>query len=155
MPSKEVRVHTACIFTIGYEERSIDEFISRLRRHKITVLVDVRETPASRKRGFSKGQLEEILREANIKYLHVKCLGSPKALRDRLREDNDYEAFFAQYMSYIETQSDALRTLYKETVSQETSCLMCMERRPEYCHRSVLAKKIKEIDGNGLEINHI
>ena len=42
------------IFTIGYEKSTIDDFVSRLADADIDVLVDVRELPLSRKRGFSK-----------------------------------------------------------------------------------------------------
>jgi uncharacterized protein (DUF488 family) len=65
------------VFTIGYEERSIDEFISRLKKFHINVLIDVREIPTSRKAGFSKKRLAEFLRSADIEYIHVKALGSP------------------------------------------------------------------------------
>ncbi|MDA8078742.1 MAG: DUF488 domain-containing protein [Nitrospiraceae bacterium] len=143
------------VFTIGYEKSTIDEFISRLRRHNITVLVDVREIPASRKPGFSKSRLAETLENHNITYIHVKELGSPKSLRTKLHQNNDYESFFDEYSAYIDSQLEIVKELYEEIVSQETSCLMCMERFPEYCHRRVVADKIKEIDGNGLRIMHI
>ncbi|MDA8105447.1 MAG: DUF488 domain-containing protein [Nitrospiraceae bacterium] len=143
------------VFTIGYEDSTIDEFITRLQKHNIAVLVDVREVPASRKPGFSKNRLSEILHDHNIGYLHVKALGSPKAIREKLHRDNDYESFFDGYNAYIDSQLDVVKELYDEVVSRETSCLMCMERFPEHCHRRVVADKIKEIDGNGLKIRHI
>ena len=45
------------IFTIGYEKSTIDEFVDRLADAEIEVLVDVRELPLSRKKGFSKNGL--------------------------------------------------------------------------------------------------
>lgn len=143
------------VFTIGYEESTIDEFIKRLQRHNITALVDVREIPASRKAGFSKGRLAEILQAHDINYIHVKALGSPKLIREKLHQSNDYKTFFDEYSAYIDSQIDVVKDLYKDVVSRETSCLMCMERFAEYCHRRVVADKIKEIDGNGLKIMHI
>jgi uncharacterized protein (DUF488 family) len=143
------------VFTIGYEEKSIDEFISRLKKFHINVLVDVREIPASRKAGFSKKRLAEFLRSADIQYIHVKALGSPKSLRERLYQDKDYDSFFADYDNYVQSQMNILEELYEEVVSRETACLMCLERDPFQCHRKVVADKIKEIDGNGLVIKHI
>jgi uncharacterized protein (DUF488 family) len=143
------------IFTIGYEEKTLNEFIGRLKRHNITTLIDVREVPASRKPGFSKNGLSDILRKNNIGYIHVKALGSPKSLRDKLHYNKDYASFFDAYRAYIETRTDVVRELYEEIICRETSCLMCMERLPEYCHRKIVAEKIKEIDGNGLVITHI
>lgn len=143
------------LFTIGYEDRNIDEFIARLRKNGVETLIDVRETPASRKPGFSKSKLSQYLETANIKYLHVKALGSPKELRQELEEEKDYDRFFDKYRKYLNTQIGVLKSLYRDTIVNESSCLMCLERDPHYCHRMVVAEKIKEVDGNGLKIKHI
>ncbi len=143
------------VFTAGYEDRSINEFIERLKKQRIRILVDVREVPSSRKLGFSKNKLTEHLKKANIQYMHIKELGSPKELREKLRQDNDYDYFFREYSKYLKTQEDIIRTLYKEVIIHKLSCIMCMERLPNKCHRKAVAEKIKEIDGNGLVITHI
>ncbi len=143
------------VYTVGYEEKSIDEFIQSLRKHHIKVLVDVREIPASRKKGFSKTKLNERLESVGIRYLHVKELGSPRELRKRLYSDKDYSYFFKEYKKHLENNIDILERLYNETISNESSCLMCMERFPAQCHRKVVAERIKEINGNGLQVNHI
>ena len=57
------------IFTVGYEGKSIDGFISELKLNKINVLVDVRLTPLSRKPGFAKRRLSEELLKNKIEYL--------------------------------------------------------------------------------------
>ena len=61
------------MFTIGYEGRDVDEFVSCLMQYKVTRLIDVREIPLSRKKGFSKSckgisnslSLPSIFRENN------------------------------------------------------------------------------------------
>lgn len=143
------------VFTIGYEEQTIDEFLGKLKKNKIAVLIDVREIPYSRKRDFSKSKISEHLQSAGIKYIHVQKLGSPKPLREKLHKDKDYEAFFEGYRTYLETLSEEVEDLYEDVITQDVSCFMCMERDPFQCHRMVVAKKIKEIDGNGLLIKHI
>jgi len=143
------------VYTAGYENRDIAEFIGRLKKHGISMLVDVREIPASRKSGFSKNALSEHLQSAKIKYLHVKELGSPKTLREKLKEDKNYDLFFAEYGKYLKTKLDVVKKLYRDIISHELSCLLCFEREPSQCHRKVVAEKIKESDGNGLIINHI
>ena len=143
------------VYTVGYEEKNIDEFIQRLKEFKIRVLVDVREIPASRKKGFSKTKLNELLETVGIKYLHVKELGSPKELRKKLYTDKDYSYFFKEYGKHLERNIDILEQLYSETIANEPSCLMCMERLPSQCHRKAVAERIKEINGNGLQIKHI
>ena len=143
------------VYTAGYESRDIKDFIGRLKKHGISMVIDVREIPASRKSGFSKSALSEHLQSAKIKYLHVKELGSPKTLREKLKEDKNYDHFFAEYGKYLKTKIDIVSNLYRDIVSHELSCIMCFERDPLQCHRKAVAEKIKEIDGNGLVISHI
>lgn len=143
------------VFTIGYEERSIDEFLGRLKKHGITTLIDVRQIPHSRKRDFSKSRITEHLRSVGIRYIHMGKLGSPKPLRAKLHEDKNYDSFFEEYLKYIEPLRSDMEELYEDIIAHNISCFMCMERDFSQCHRSVVAKKIKEIDGNGLVITHI
>ena len=143
------------IYTAGYEDKDISEFLNRLLNNNINVLIDIRAVPASRKAGFSKNRLREHLASVNIKYLHVGELGSPKELREDLHDNNNYERFFRRYSCYLETQMETLVRLYEDVITNESSCLMCMERNPFQCHRKIVADKIKDIDGNGLKIIHI
>ncbi len=142
------------IFTIGYEGRDVDEFISLLIQFKISRLIDVREIPLSRKKGFSKSALKEKLEEENIEYVHVKLLGSPSDIRKKLKTDWDYNHFFKSYTKHLLNNFDAVKEAYNYVLS-EKSCVMCFERLPDNCHRSVVAKSIKIYDNNGLKIRHI
>lgn len=89
------------VFTIGYEGREIEDFVSRLKAFNITRLIDIREIPLSRKKGFSKSALKKRVEAENIEYVHLKMLGSPSALRHQLKEDHDYDRFFAAYLSLL------------------------------------------------------
>lgn len=142
------------IFTIGYEGREIDEFIHRLKSFNITRLIDVREIPLSRKKGFSKSALREKLETENIEYLHFKSLGSPSNIRLKLKTDGDYSYFFKAYSKYLSRNMDAITEIHNY-IASGTNCLMCFERHPNKCHRLAVVNKIKEYDGNGLKINHI
>jgi uncharacterized protein (DUF488 family) len=73
------------IYTIGYEGLGLEDFVVRLRRAGVRIVIDVRELPLSRKRGFSKGALAEALATARIRYSHMRSLGCPKPIRDRHR----------------------------------------------------------------------
>ncbi len=142
------------LYTIGYEGKSIDGFISHLKQSGISTLVDVREIPISRKKGFSKTILSQHLKEHNIEYLHFKELGSPRELRKKVYVDNDYEYFFKEYSKYVKTRLNIIEKLYG-IITSEICCLMCFEKEPQYCHRSIVAEEIKNRDGNGLKINHL
>jgi uncharacterized protein (DUF488 family) len=60
-----------------------------LRDARIDVLLDIREIPISRRRGFSKTALRQTVEGAGIAYRHERRLGSPKVLRHKLRSDGD------------------------------------------------------------------
>lgn len=142
------------ILTIGYEGRKIDDFVDCLKKSNISRLIDVREIPLSRKKGFSKTALRERLECENIEYVHLKALGSPSLIRNKLKSDLDYNYFFKAYLEYLSQNMEVVKEVY-EYLSDGINCFMCFERSPEKCHRSAVANKIKEYDGNGLQIKHI
>ena len=142
------------LFTIGYEGLKIDEFIIKLKENGVRELIDVRELPLSRKKGFSKTNLKDNLTLAHIDYWHLKEFGSPKPLRKKLYQDGDYVSFFKEYNLYLTNKEEVLEKLCDE-IRKKTCCIMCFEKNPEKCHRSVLIKKITEVDKNGLKIVNI
>lgn len=143
------------LLTIGYEGRNLEEFASRLKDFGVATLVDVRDIPLSRKKGFSKSPLSQYLQEIGIEYIHLKQLGSPRDLREKFKEDSDYEYFYKEYSEYVQSQQHILETLYEIVVSSVNTCIMCYERDPYYCHRLVVAEEIKKRDRNGLVVQHI
>lgn len=139
------------IFTIGYEKSTIHDFINRLADAEIEVLVDVRELPLSRKKGFSKNGLHAAVREAGIDYLHVKALGDPKPGREAARAGN-HELFvkiFTQHMEGVDAQ--AALTELAGTVKGKRVCLTCFERHHEGCHRKIVAERLSALVGAPIE----
>jgi len=143
---KEGACAVACMFTVGYEGRDVPEFAGVLRDFKVDVLVDVREKPISRKRGFAKSALRRMLESLGKSYLHVRSLGSPKALRDKLKREGDYRLFFAKYREHASAppQRAQIRHIRRMVEDGANVCLMCYERDASKCHRSVVAEMIRE-----------
>jgi uncharacterized protein (DUF488 family) len=139
------------IFTIGYEKASIDDFVSRLADAEIDVLVDVRELPLSRKKGFSKNGLNAAVKEAGIDYLHVKALGDPKPGREAARAGNHdlFVEIFTQHIEGEDAQS-ALNEL-ADAVKGKRICLTCFERHHEGCHRKIVAEHLSALVGAPIE----
>lgn len=143
------------LYTIGYEGVTKEDFLRNLKRNHISMLVDVREIPISRKRGFSKSALMKELNENGIEYVHIKKLGSPTAIRNRLKEDHDYDRFFKDYTDYlVKCSKHELAELYN-LVTKKRACLMCYERDSTRCHRSVVAKKVSRLNGLKIGIHHL
>ncbi|MCB1194143.1 MAG: DUF488 family protein [Leptospiraceae bacterium] len=85
------------MFTIGYEGKSIEEFINSLIKENIRALCDVRNNPLSMKYGFSKGQLKKITNNFKIEYFHIPGLGIPSQKRKNLSTNEDYLNLFKSY----------------------------------------------------------
>lgn len=142
------------VFTAGYQGREIEEFLEYLNSHDIQRIVDVREIPLSRKKGFSKSLLRQRLAENDIDYIHIKALGSPSHLRKKVYQDKDFDYFFDKYEEHLKTCREELEELHK-SINEKLSCLLCFEREHANCHRSVVANRVSRINGTHLEIKHI
>lgn len=93
------------IYTLGYEKRSIEEFVELLLDAKIDVLVDVREKAWSHKPGFSKTAFTLALENVGIEYVHAPFAGNPKTIRARA---NSHEACLEQYRRYLERRPEII-----------------------------------------------
>lgn len=142
------------LYTLGYEGLRPEDFVNRLKENDIKVLVDVREISWSRKIGFSKSQLENIVSQHGIKYIHMQKLGSPSAIRKRFKQDADYERFFNEYRDYLDTQIQELKVLQK-IVEDTACCLMCFEKDANLCHRKIVASEINKLNNNNFKVTHL
>lgn len=136
---------TITVFTIGYEGAAPDHFLATLIDAGVTHVIDVRDVPASRKRGFSKSALALALEDRGISYTHFKALGDPKPGREAMRR-GDYEAFLKIYNSHVEQpQAQASLSDAVNIALAEPSVLLCYERDPKHCHRTLVADMMKEL----------
>jgi uncharacterized protein (DUF488 family) len=138
------------VFTIGYEQSDPVSFLRLLKLHKIDLIVDVRQIPLSRKKGFSKNQLKQMLAKGGIDYFHMQALGAPKVIRDRLRNSGSWHEYVRSYLKVLETKEEEVLTLF-QFAQRQSICLLCFERRPEECHRSLITRDM-EARKNGLAV---
>ncbi len=143
------------LYTIGYEGQCMAEFLAHLKFHKISMVIDVRSMPISRKKGFSKTALSVSLRDKQIAYLNLRGLGTTKEMRDQLKASGDFKRFSRQYLGELPEHSGDLTTILEYSSKEAGVALLCFERDPSSCHRSLVAQEVKKRDGNGLRIKHI
>ena len=131
------------VYTIGYEGTDIERFVQTLSAVGVRVLADVRAVALSRKKGFSKTALRNKLAEVGIEYIHYNALGDPKPGREAARAGK-YELFRRIYRKHLSTgdAQDALEVL-KIAVKDKTTCLLCFERDPNVCHRSIVTQELR------------
>ena len=126
------------IYTIGYEASTMTDFLAALTRAGVRRVIDVRVLPLSRRPGFSKSTLAASLAEAGIGYVHLKALGTPKRGRDAAKKGDvaTLEAVYADQLELPEAQAQAAQML--ALAAEMPSALLCYERDPKHCHRTLL-----------------
>jgi uncharacterized protein (DUF488 family) len=140
--------------TIGYEGRSLDDLAEALVRNRVVRVVDVRQVPLSRKRGFSKSALAVFLSTRGITYVGARELGTPVAIRRQYKATGDFETLAREYNAYLTTVDDRVGELYQMAVD-ERCCLLCFERDATMCHRSLLADAVARRNGRQFDVRHV
>ena len=136
------------VFTIGYEATTMADFLAALTRAGVQRVIDVRALPLSRRPGFSKRSLAASLAEAGIGYVHLKALGTPKRGRDAAKKGDvaTLAAVYADQLELPEAQAQAAQML--ALAKEVPSALLCYERDPQHCHRTLLLAA----EGQGAEV---
>ena len=126
------------LFTIGYEKATQAELIAALKAAGVERLIDVRAVPASRRPGFSKNILARGLAEEGIDYVHLKALGTPADGREAARKGrhDDLVRIYAGQLELPEAIGQGAEML--ALAEEKPSALLCYERDPAACHRSLL-----------------
>lgn len=128
----------SALFTIGYEGRELDELLAILGANKVDRLIDIRELPLSRRRGFSKTPLAKALADAGIEYVGLREAGNPhhkqKHVLSRAQLLVKYRAYLAKAAGVVDE--------VVETARGHRAVLLCYEAEAADCHRSVLAPKV-------------
>ncbi len=122
------------VCTIGYGGRSPTELIAQLVAHGVRLVADVRLRPDRASMGyFAKAKtpdkgIERLLTEAGIAYISLPELGNPFM---------DFPDWRERYALLLERAGDLLTA--RLIGLQQPICLLCAERRPTECHRSLIA----------------
>jgi uncharacterized protein (DUF488 family) len=124
------------LFTIGFQDRDLEEVLATLWHHRVTRVIDVRDLPQSSHRGFSKNPLGGALRSSGIDYLHMREVGNPfrhlaVSCSTVLKHYSDH---LGRRLEILDHAAQAVRG--------ERAALLCFERDSSRCHRSVLAARL-------------
>ncbi|MDQ7907124.1 DUF488 domain-containing protein [Phytohabitans sp. ZYX-F-186] len=136
----------AGIVGVGYESRTLTEFVDGLLADGVGRLVDVRLTPISRKPGFSKTALSRALSEVGIGYEHRPELGNPKVNRAGFAGDRDQLDQARRIYADMLRLPAAVQTLDSLAARsrEELIAVLCFEADQARCHRDVVLAEIAE-----------
>ena len=130
------------IFTIGYESTTVGEFLSALQQAGVKRVIDVRAVPNSRRPGFSKTPLRNALAEVGIEYVHLRALGTPADGRAAARAGRhaELERIYAGQLELPEALAQGAQMV--DLAQELPSAVLCYERDPSGCHRTLLLEAI-------------
>lgn len=142
------------VYTIGHSTRTLEAFLAMLQSFGVTLLVDVRHFPGSRKYPhFGKEALMQSLPGAGIQYLHLEALGGRrKAAPDSINTAWRHQAFKG-YADYMETTAFQQGMQHLEDLAVKApTAYMCSEAVWWRCHRSMISDYLKV---KGWNVQHI
>ena len=138
------------VLTIGHSTHSLEAFVALLRQHSVTALADVRSAPFSRfNPQFNKEALERGLKAHGIEYLFLG-----RELGARSDDRSCYENGRVQYARLARTElfRKGIERVVRG-VNDYRGALMCAEKEPLECHRTLLvARALAE---RGVVVEHI
>ena len=131
------------IKTIGHSNHPIERFVDLLKAGGVERLVDVRSVPGSRRfPQFGRERLSKTLAEAGIDYVW-----EGEALGGKPKQGGDYDALAAR-----PEFKDAVGKLIEQSAGT-TLALMCAEKEPLECHRTLLVSR--RLAERGVAIEHL
>jgi uncharacterized protein (DUF488 family) len=142
------------IFTIGHSNRPFEPYLEALQAHGITLVVDVRRFPSSRRHPhFSRSRLEPALAQHGIAYRHMADLGGHREPAPDSPNTAWREPAFRGYADYMQTQTfaAAISALLEEGGKRPTA-IMCAELRWMECHRGLISDYLK---AGGHDVVHV
>lgn len=138
------------VYTIGHSNHEFSKLLALLRLHDVTAVGDVRSAPYSKRYPqFSREPLEKALREAGIAYVFLG-----KELGARSDDPLCYEKGSVKYDRLARTalfQSGLDRV--ERGLEQFTLALLCAEKEPLHCHRTLLVAR--NVEARGIRVEHI
>lgn len=138
------------VLTIGHSTHTIEAFVELLQKHGVTAVADVRSFPFSRYTPqFNKDALRESLKSQGIKYVFLG-----RELGARSEDATCYENGRVRYARLARTatfQSGLDRVI--EGGEKYRLALMCAEKEPLECHRTLLVARA--LSGKGIQVSHI
>ncbi len=145
------------IYTIGFTQKSAEQFFEILKSNRVELLIDIRLNNKSQLAGFTKGNdLAYFLREiCSADYVHCQEFAPTKELLSSYQKNLiKWEEYKLQFDQIMESRKKHLGFLSRFS-NYSKICLLCSEVTPEHCHRRLVAEKIQAAFPNEVEVIHL
>jgi Protein of unknown function, DUF488. len=145
------------LYTIGFTQKTAEQFFERIKQQGIELLVDVRLNTKSQLAGFTKGpDLAYFLKEiCKTDYIHCEEYAPTKELLSEYRKGTiSWETYEERFDAIMERRG-ACKRFFSRFANYDKVCLLCSEATAEHCHRRLVAEKICSCAPETVEVIHL
>jgi uncharacterized protein (DUF488 family) len=145
---------TIKIYTIGFTQKSAEQFFGKLIKAGVKKVVDARLNNSSQLAGFAKkDDLRYFLKAlGNIDYIHMPVLApTEEILTEYKKNKGDWPTYEKKFLALM---AERRIEIVVNPADLDQACLLCSEHLPEHCHRRLVAEYLKGKWGNA-EILHV
>ncbi len=144
------------LFSIGYEGKSLENYLNQLIINDVKLLCDVRKNSMSMKFGFSKSQLKHACENVGIAFLHIPELGIVSEKRKELNSLKDYQMLFDEYEKTVLVENETYLLSVNDLLSKyKRLALTCFEATECMCHRGRVVKALEKQTNWNIPIQHL
>lgn len=132
------------LYTIGFTQKSAEQFFGLLEKNGIQRLVDIRINPQGQLSGFAKKEdlpyfLDELVNHCH--YVYLPLLAPTKELLQLYRSNRNWNEYVKEFEELMDIRQ-VPDILDKNEFENLLSCLLCSEPTPEKCHRKLVADRL-------------
>lgn len=144
------------IYTIGFTQKTAQEFFTLLSRNGIQRLVDIRLKPSGQLSGFAKKEdlpffLERLA--SGCGYVHLPELAPTQEILEEYRASKDWLRYAERFEALMDSRGIPA-SLQRDEFEKVFSCLLCSEASPDRCHRRLVVERMAAV-WPGVEIIHL
>jgi uncharacterized protein (DUF488 family) len=132
------------LYTIGFTQKSAQQFFNLLLENGIRRLIDIRINPHGQLSGFARQEdLPYFLKELSggCQYVYLPLLAPTKEMMNDFREKGDWEQYVSRFEALMD-ERDIPAALDRSIFESVACCLLCSEATPEHCHRRLVAERL-------------
>lgn len=143
------------LFTIGFTQKTAENFFALLRQNDIKKLVDTRLNNTGQLAGFSKRDDLQYFAKTIIgaEYIHWEESAPEEAMLNAYKKKalpwDEYAKEYEALMQRRRIESSA------RLILGHSACILCSEAKPHHCHRSLLANYLNRTSGGAFSVKHL